>query len=128
MGIRVTGVSTPIGGVTWEFKESNEKYQNAEKNTNLIPDRKIEVFISSICGESKYDKVRKRLKELIESTRLAHVYTFEGEGASTLSAEEHYIHALESCDICIFLIDNYDGVPKGVQKEIDVAKKLNKKI
>lgn len=127
MGIRVTGVSTPIGGVTWEFKESNEKYQNAEKNTNLIPDRKIEVFISSICGESKYDKVRKRLKELIESTRLAHVYTFEGEGASTLSAEEHYIHALESCDICIFLIDNYDGVPKGVQKEIDVAKKLNKK-
>lgn len=127
MGIRLTGISTPVGGVTWEFKESNKEYQNDQKDVGLTPDRKVEVFISSICGESKYDEVRKRLKELIESTQLAHVYTFEGEGASTLSAEEHYIHALESCDICIFLIDNYDGVPDGVQKEIDVAKKLNKK-
>ncbi|MCM1159315.1 MAG: hypothetical protein NC300_11135 [Bacteroidales bacterium] len=127
MGIRLTGISTPVGGVTWEFKDQHNENQISKNKLDLTPDRKIEVFISSICGDPKYDDMRKKLKDMIESTQLARVYTFEGEGASTLSAEEHYIHALETCDICIFLIDNFDGVPQGVQKEIDVAKKLNKK-
>lgn len=51
------------------------------------------------------------------------MYVFESEGASTTSAGQHYTFALEDCDVCIFLIDNSDGVPLGVQKEIDTAKK-----
>lgn len=48
MGIRLTGISTPVGGATWEFKESNKEYQDNEKDVGLTPDRKVEVFISSI--------------------------------------------------------------------------------
>lgn len=40
--------------------------------------QKIKVFISSICGEKKYDEIRARLKELIESTKLANVLPFYG--------------------------------------------------
>ena len=93
----------------------------------LSPTQKIRVFISSKCDNSsdvpKYDPIRAELKELIESTQFATAYTFEGESASTLSAESHYTYALEDCDVCIFLIDNADGVPSGVQKEIDVVRK-----
>ena len=56
----------------------------------IFPGQKIKVFISSICGVEKYDKVRGDLKSAIESTQLAEVYTFESRGASTLSAESHY--------------------------------------
>lgn len=93
------------------------------KSIPLIPDQKIKVFISSICGNEKYDKVRLNLKKAIESTNLADVYTFEGKGASTLSAGNHYTFALEDSDICIFLIDNADGINPGVQAEIDTVKK-----
>lgn len=89
--------------------------------------QKIRVFISSACGKEswkqKYNYVREGLKILIESTGLAEVYVFESEGASTISAEQHYLQELENCDVCIFLIDNKDGVPDGVQKEIDIANK-----
>ena len=54
----------------------------------------------------KYDRVRDELKRAIETMQLADVYTFEGKGASTLSAGNHYTLALEDSDICIFLIDN----------------------
>ena len=92
-------------------------------NPALVPSRKLKVFISSICGKPKYDKIRHDLKMTIENTGLAQVYTFEGEQGSTLSAEEHYTFGLEDSDVCIFLIDNEDGVYPGVQKEIDTAKK-----
>lgn len=91
----------------------------------LEPRQKIKVFISSICGEKKYDEIRARLKELIESTKLADVYLFEGTEASTLTAEQHYLLDLETSDVCIFLIDNADGVRPGVQREVDLAKKHN---
>ena len=87
--------------------------------------QKIKVFISSICGVEKYDKVRAELKSTIEATKLADVYTFEGKGASTLPADAHYTWALEDSDICIFLIDNEDGINPGVQAEIDTVKKHN---
>ena len=76
----ITGISTPIGGLSWEYTE------NAENADSLMvsPGRKIKVFISSICGVEKYDKVRAELKDAIERTQLADVYTFEGTGASTL--------------------------------------------
>lgn len=93
----------------------------------IIPEQKIQIFISSACGDEpekqKYNFVREALKALIESTGFAKVYVFETEGASTTSAGQHYTFALVDCDVCIFLIDNDDGVPLGVQKEIDTAKK-----
>lgn len=121
MGIRLTGISTPVGGLSWEYTQAKEQ----KAPTAVIPGQKIKVFISSICGVEKYDKVRAELKNAIESTQLADVYTFEGEGASTLPAGAHYTYALEDSDICIFLIDNADGIRTGVQAEIDTVNKRN---
>lgn len=121
MGIRLTGISTPVGGLSWEYEKSEEK----SVPLPISPGQKIKVFISSICGVDKYDKVRAELKKAIEDTQLADVYTFEGKGASTLSAGDHYTLALEDSDICIFLIDNADGIKPGVQAEIDTVKKHN---
>lgn len=121
MGIRVTGISTPVGGLSWE-------YTKAEKQSVpllISPGQKIKVFISSICGVEKYDKVRAELKKAIEDTQLANVYLFEGKGAASLPASAHYTWALEDSDICIFLIDNADGIRPGVQAEIDTVKKYN---
>lgn len=95
---------------------------------NMVPSNyKVKVFISSACGEGKdkYNIARSGLKALIESTQLAEVYLFEDEEASTLTAGQHYAFALEECDLCIFLIDNKDGVPNGVQVEIDRVKSHN---
>lgn len=89
---------------------------------------KIKIFISSICGNPKkpqYDKVRAELKDAIEKTGLAYVYLFEGKGAATISAGNHYSWELEDSDVCIFLIDNADGIPSGVQAEIDIVRKYN---
>ena len=122
MGIRVTEISTPFGGVAWEYTD--------EKRIPSIPPlpvgQKINVFISSICGDKgKYDRVRAELKKVIEATEIAKVYLFEAEGAATMSAGAHYVYGLEDSDICIFLIDNADGVTPGVQKEIDTVRKNN---
>ena len=121
MGIRVTGISTPVGGVSWEYTKTEEHAAPLP----ISPGQKIKVFISSICGVEKYDKVRAELKNAIESTQLADVYTFESKGASSLPAGDHYILALRDSDICIFLIDNEDGINPGVQAEIDIVKKHN---
>ncbi|MCI8800611.1 MAG: hypothetical protein HFH88_12490 [Lachnospiraceae bacterium] len=120
MGVRLTGFSMPVGGLSWEYMEK----KTSELHKELVPGKKIKVFISSICGNAKYDTVRLELKTAIEETNLAQVYLFETENASTLSAEAHYTFALEDSDLCIFLIDNADGVPAGVQKEVDVVKKF----
>lgn len=122
MGARLTGFSTPIGGLSWEYTEKEETQSTFQP---IVTGSKIKVFISSICGVEKYDKVRLELKSAIESTQLADVYTFEGKGASTLPAGNHYKLALEDSDICIFLIDNADGINPGVQAEIDTVKKHN---
>ena len=121
MGVRLTGISTPVGGVSWEYIKAEEQ----PTPLPISPGQKIKVFISSICGVEKYDKVRADLKCAIESTQLADVYTFESKGASTLPAGNHYKFALEDSDICIFLIDNADGIKPGVQAEIDTVKKHN---
>lgn len=121
MGVRLTGISTPVGGLSWEYTSSKEKFSRLM----MSPGQKIKVFISSICGVEKYDKVRTELKNAIEATQLAEVYIFENIGASTLPAGNHYTWALEDSDICIFLIDNADGIKPGVQAEIDTVKKYN---
>ena len=93
----------------------------------MIPNEKIRVFISSACGDEpekrKYNLVRAGLKALIDATQMATAYTFESAGASTVSALQHYRSYLEDCDVCIFLIDNKDGVTNGVQEEIDIVNK-----
>lgn len=121
MGVRLTGISTPVGGLSWEYTKAEENFTPMMMSSG----QKIKVFISSICGVEKYDKVRAELKSTIEATKLADVYTFEGKGASTLPADAHYTLALEDSDICIFLIDNADGIKPGVQVEIDTVKKYN---
>ena len=105
--------------------EINTSVVGGLKNQAIFLGRKIKVFISSICGIEKYDTVRAKLKCAIEDTKLAEVYTFEGKGASTLPAGKHYTWALEDSDVCIFLIDNADGIKSGVQAEIDTVKKYN---
>lgn len=124
MGVRLTGISTPIVGATWEFTEKKDKTTDSHIEM-ITPREKIKVFISSKCGDKKYDTVRQKLKDNIENTNLANVYLFEGTGPATVSAEDHYILSLIDCDVCVFLIDNNDGVPDGVQKEVDTAKKYN---
>lgn len=121
MGVRLTGISTPVCGVSWKYTKAKEY----STHLPISPGQKIKVFISSICGVEKYDKVRSDLKSAIEKTQLADVYTFESKGASTLPAGFHYTWALEDSDICIFLIDNADGIKQGVQAEIDTVKKYN---
>ena len=125
MGIRITEVSTPLGGLAWEYTDKAEK-KEIPLLPALQPGRKIEVFISSICGDNgKYDHVRAELKKSIEETGLANVYLFEGKGAASMPAGSHYQFALEDSDICIFLIDNADGITPGVQREIDTVKRNN---
>jgi len=55
--------------------------------------------------------------------QIADVYLFEDREASTISAEKHFTYSLEDCDVCIFLIDNKEGIPNGVLKEIETANK-----
>lgn len=99
------------------------------KNNTIEISKKIKVFISSKCDgpeeTPKYNPIRSNLKKIIENTGLAEVYVFEGEEASSLSAGNNYTFALEDSDICIFLIDNYDGIPTGVQNEIDIVQRNN---
>ena len=84
---------------------------------------KLKVFISSKTGDEqdciKYNLARKAIKEILETTGLFHIYLFEEEGTSSTSAMNHYIKHLQNADVCIFLIDNKDGVPEGVQNEVD---------
>ena len=95
----------------------------------IVPKQKIKVFISSACGDEdwkqKYNRVRKELKKLIEETGFAEVYVFELEGASSIPAGKHYLYALEQCNVCIFIIDNNDGITPAVQKEINTAQNRN---
>lgn len=93
---------------------------------NSIKD-KIKVFISSRCGEPKYDEVRADLKKLLEDTGLIKVYLFEHGTASTMTAQQDYIYYLDDSDVCVFLIDNKDDVTQPILTEIKRAKDYPKK-
>ena len=114
------GNDSPFNGAHREDTGDNA----ASSTTPIAPIRKLNIFISSISGCPQYDAVRKDLKEKIERTGLAQVYVFEGEQASTMTAENHYLYALKDSDVCIFLIDNKDGIRAGVQAEIDTAQRF----
>lgn len=128
MGIRLTGLSTPVIGAEWEYIDKKNTIKETTPSLRIKSNHKIKVFISSQHGDNgKYDCVRSQLKKTIEETGLADVYMFEQEAASTLTVRKHFSWGLEDSDLCIFLIDNADGVSSGVQKEIDIVKHYNKK-
>lgn len=119
----------------------------------MISKDKIKVFISSKCGgerinfdkfaitssESKkeiadkfvrtsYDLVRRALKTSLEETGFIETYLFEDGSASTLTAKENYFYELDTSDVCLFLIDNFDEeITEGLLSEITRAQKINKK-
>ena len=121
MGIRLTSFTTPVGGFSWEYTGIKERKKSVPFPVSI--DKKLKVFISSKSGTSKYNKVRLKLKKVIEDTQLATVYLFEEEGASSLSADKSNNLAIQDSDVCIFLIDNADGISQDVQKEIDAVNK-----
>lgn len=100
-------------------KRRENMYDNVEISS------KLKVFISSGCGKGKgkYDDIRKILKNKIEATRFATVYLWEDDNrASTLPTQQVYLREIDECHVCIFLIDNKDGVFPGVAPEIQRAK------
>ena len=84
-------------------------------------DHKLRVFISSRCG-GKYTIARKALKKLLEATGLVDVYTFETEPASSENTRSSYLEQVDNSNLCIFLIDNADGVSPAVLSEEKRAK------
>jgi hypothetical protein len=119
----------------------------------MIIEKQIKVFISSKCGgermglnhmvtdiskekkdvadgamRTNYDLVRRSLKTSLESTGFIQTYVFEESEASTLPVQDDYFDELDTSDVCLFLIDNFDeGIPNGVLKEINRAQSQNKK-
>lgn len=87
---------------------------------------KVKVFISSKC-DGRYNIVRKALKRLLEESNIANVYTFETSGPSSQDVVPSYMNELEDSDLCIFLIDNADGIPDPVLTEYNRARQLEKK-
>ena len=94
-------------------------------STNKVKDP-IKVFISSIC-DGKYREMRKRLSKLINDSPLMIPICYEDEGSRSVISEEFYVNHVKSCDVCLFIIDNDDEISPSVLKEIDTAKKYNKK-
>ncbi len=118
MSANLTEIESSVDGLLQENISAESK-----ESLLISPNRKIRVFVSSNCKKDKYKEIRKELKNKIEGTGLADVYLFEDKKAATLSAGDHYSWELEDSDVCIFLIDNADGVSSGVQEEVDIVKK-----
>lgn len=107
---------------------------------------KVKVFISSRCKDkcsscedrnsnctypnsgsrNKYAVARKALGTLLEETNIVDAYIFE-DSAGSRPPEDIYLSKLDDSDLCIFLIDNADGVSKGVLRERKRARDRNKK-
>ena len=82
---------------------------------------KLRVFISSKCG-GKYAIARKALQKLLESTGLIEAYVFENEPASSEDTKSAYLDYVDNSNLCVFLIDNADGIPPAVLSEEKRAK------
>lgn len=89
---------------------------------------KISIFISSKCDTERYRIVRRALKELLLETGMAIVYVFETAPGSSQPLPDTYIDHVDESHLCLFLIDNDDGVTDGVLKEYKRAEELGKKI
>ena len=84
---------------------------------------KLRVFISSKCG-GKYTIARKALQKLLDSTGLVETYVFETEPASSEDTKSAYLEYIDGSNLCVFLIDNKDGVPAAVLSEEKRAKDM----
>ena len=84
-------------------------------------EHKLRVFISSKCG-GKYTVARKSLQKLLEVTGLVETYVFETDPASSEDTQSAYLEYVDGSNLCIFLIDNEDGVPPAVLSEEKRAK------
>lgn len=84
-------------------------------------DQKLRIFISSKCG-GKYTIARKALKTILESTGLIEAYAFETAPASSEDTISAYLEYVDASNLCIFLVDNADGVPAAVLSEEKRAK------
>lgn len=82
---------------------------------------KLRVFISSKCG-GKYTIARKSLQKLLEVTGLVETYVFETDPASSEDTKSAYLEYVDGSNLCIFLVDNEDGVPPAVLSEEKRAK------
>lgn len=89
--------------------------------SSAIIEHPLRVFISSKCG-GKYTIARKALKKLLKSTGLIEVYVFENEPASSEDTQSAYLEYVDQSNLCIFLIDNKDGVSPAVLSEEKRAK------
>lgn len=90
---------------------------------------KLKVFISSAVdneGENLFSKMRKRVKDELESMGIFNVYIYEEGFGTSKNVVDDYLDEIADSHVCLFLINSADGVPDGVQKEIDEARKLNK--
>ena len=88
---------------------------------------KVSVFISSKCG-GKYTIIRKALKVLLLETGMTKVYVFETVPGSSQPIPNAYLQYVDESHLCLFLIDNKDGVTDSVLAEYNRAKHLEKKI
>lgn len=84
-------------------------------------EHKLRVFISSKCG-GKYTIARKALRKLLEATGLVEAYVFEAEPASSEDTQSAYLDYVDGSNLCVFLVDNKDGVPPAVLSEEKRAK------
>ena len=84
-------------------------------------DHKLRVFISSKCG-GKYSIARKSLQKLLDVTGLIETYVFETDPASSEDTQSAYLDYVDNSNLCIFLVDNEDGVPPAVLSEEKRAK------
>ena len=84
-------------------------------------EHKLRVFISSKCG-GKYTIARKSLQKLLEVTGLVETYVFETDPASSEDTQSAYLEYVDNSNLCIFLVDNEDGVPPAVLSEEKRAK------
>ena len=87
---------------------------------------KVRVFISSKCG-GRFAVARKALRGLLMETNLTEVYVFECESASTKAARDSYLDKIDDSDLCVFLIDNAEGISPGVLEEHERALKRGKR-
>lgn len=87
-------------------------------------EHKLRVFISSKCG-GKYTIARKSLQKLLEVTGLVETYVFETDPASSEDTQSAYLEYVDGSNLCVFLVDNEDGVPPAVLSEEKRAKDMH---
>lgn len=113
MGIRLTGLTTPYGGLSWEFVSK----------VNFGANRKITVFLIINSGNKKAKSAAKKLKKGIEQTKLAEVDIIGDPDGLTVPTVEQIDLDLEHADLCIFLVDNAERITLEMQTAADHIKK-----